>query len=139
MRSPEALEEVLWRIFSLNSRSLNKISIASAEFLPIPKASGRVKSKIRIRIKVMRTRNTGYWVVLDTVSVADPGCLSSILNPKSRIQKQQQKRGVKKICCHFFIAINFTKLKIILFLKCWRKNLGRFSKNYRTFYPKKCH
>ncbi len=32
----------------------------------------------------------------------------------SRIQKQQQKRGVKKICCHtFFVATNFTKLKII--------------------------
>jgi hypothetical protein len=53
-------------------------------------------------------------------SVADPGCLSRIPGPGSRIsdsgsriQKQQQKRGVKK----FFVAINFTTLKIILFLK----------------------
>jgi hypothetical protein len=45
-------------------------------------------------------------------SVADPGCLSRIPDPDfypsripdlgSRIQKQQQKRGVKKICCHTF-------------------------------------
>ncbi len=31
-------------------------------------------------------------------SVADPGCLSRIPDLGSRIQKQQQKRGVKKIC-----------------------------------------
>ncbi len=36
----------------------------------------------------------------------------------------------------YFVATNFTKMKIILFLKCWRKNLGQFSKNYRTFYSK---
>jgi hypothetical protein len=39
-------------------------------------------------------------------TVADPGCLSRILiftHPGSRIQKEQQKRGVKKICCHTFL------------------------------------
>ncbi len=37
----------------------------------------------------------------------------------SQIQKQQQKRGVKKISCQtFYVATNFTKLKIILFFKC---------------------
>ncbi len=45
----------------------------------------------------------------------------------SRIQKQQQKKGVKKNCCqtffNFFVATNFTKLKIILFVKCWRKKI----------------
>jgi hypothetical protein len=74
-------------------------------------------------------------------SVADPGCLSRILDPGSRIpdpgsrisdpgfripdlgsriQKQQQKRGVKKkfVVKPFFVATNFTKLKIILFFKC---------------------
>ncbi len=35
-----------------------------------------------------------------------------------RIQKQQQKRGVKKYVKPFFAATNFTKLKIILFFKC---------------------
>jgi hypothetical protein len=40
----------------------------------------------------------------------------------SRIQKQQQKRGVKKFVVKpFFVATNVTKFKIILFLKCWRK------------------
>ncbi len=44
----------------------------------------------------------------------------------SRIQKQQQKRGVKKnfLSYLFYVATNFTKLKIILVLKCWRKKFG---------------
>jgi hypothetical protein len=59
----------------------------------------------------------------DQCSVADPGCLSRIPDPDFypfRIpdQKQQQKRGVKKI---------------------EEKNMGQFSKNYRNFYPKICH
>jgi hypothetical protein len=75
-------------------------------------------------------------------SVADPGCLSRtriliftrsgsrILDTGSRIpdlgsripdlgQQQQQKRGVIKFVVKpFFVATNFTKLKIILFFKC---------------------
>jgi hypothetical protein len=58
-------------------------------------------------------------------SVADPGCLSRILIftfPGSRIQKQKQKRGVKKfVVIPFFVATNFTKLKIILFLKLFNQ------------------
>jgi hypothetical protein len=58
---------------------------------------------------------------LYTVSVADPGCLSRILiftHPGSRIQKQQQKRGEKKlVVIPFYVATNFTKLNIILVLK----------------------
>ncbi len=68
------------------------------------------------------------------ISVADPGCLSRIPDPDfypsqipdlgSRIQKQQQKRGVKKIFLHtFYVATNFTKLNIILVLKCRRKKV----------------
>ncbi len=43
--------------------------------------------------------------------------------PGSRIQKQQQKTGVKKIFFvkPFLVATNFTKLNIILFLICLRK------------------
>jgi hypothetical protein len=46
-------------------------------------------------------------------SVADPGYIS-------RIQKQQQKRGVKKkfVVITFYVSTNFTKLQIILVLKC---------------------
>ncbi len=61
-------------------------------------------------------------------------------HPGYRIQKLQQKRGIKKLLSYlFFIVTNFTKLKIILFFKCKRKNLGQFSKNYRTVYSKNCH
>jgi hypothetical protein len=52
-------------------------------------------------------------------SVADPGCLP-IPDPDfcpSRIQKQQQKRGVKNICCPtFFCSHKYHKVEIILFL-----------------------
>jgi hypothetical protein len=54
-------------------------------------------------------------VVSEKCSVADPGCLSRILifvHPGSRIQKQQQKRGVKKICCPtFFCSHKFHKIE----------------------------
>jgi hypothetical protein len=66
-------------------------------------------------------------------SVADPGCLSRIPDPDfylfripddpgSRIPDPKtatKERGEKKIVVKpFFIATNFTKLKIILFYKC---------------------
>ncbi len=87
---------------------------------------------------VLRKRDVypGSWFL--PIPISDPG--SRILDPGSRIQKPQQKREVKKfVVIPFFVATNFTKLKIILFLKCWEKNLAQFSKNYRTFYPKICH
>jgi hypothetical protein len=59
--------------------------------------------------------------MLVATSVADPGCLSRILNfthPGSRIQKQQQKRGVKKshtfLCSHKFHKIeNFFSFEVL--------------------------
>jgi hypothetical protein len=57
------------------------------------------------------------WV---TCSVADPGCVSRILiftHPGSKTSTKE--RGGKKLkVIPLFVAINFTKLKIILFLKC---------------------
>jgi hypothetical protein len=55
-------------------------------------------------------------------SVADPGCLSRIPDPDfypsripdlgSRIQKQQQKRGVKNFFCHTFLCSHkFNKIE----------------------------
>ncbi len=45
--------------------------------------------------------------------------------PGSRIQKRQQKRGVKKnLVIPLYVATNFTKLKIILVLKWRRKQFG---------------
>ncbi len=71
-------------------------------------------------------------------SVEDPGFF---IHPGSRIPDLKtfnKREGWKKIFCHnFFLTTNLTKLKIILFLKCWRKKLGQvIKKNYRTFYPK---
>ncbi len=63
---------------------------------------------------------------------------SRISNPGSRIQKQQQKRGVKKIVViTFYVATNFTKLKIILVLKCWRKKFVQIFKESYNFLRKK--
>jgi hypothetical protein len=46
----------------------------------------------------------GTYSVLSKSSVADPGCFSRIPDLGSRIQKQQQKRGVKNFCCHNFLC-----------------------------------
>jgi hypothetical protein len=65
----------------------------------------------------------------DKTSVADPGCLSRILiftHPGSRIQDRIpdpktaiKERGEKKFdVIPFYVATNFTKLYIILVLKC---------------------
>jgi hypothetical protein len=58
-------------------------------------------------------------------SVSDPGCLSRIPDPDfypSRITDPKtatKERGETKfVGIPFFVATNFTKLKIILFLKC---------------------
>jgi hypothetical protein len=67
--------------------------------------------------------------VLD--SVADPGCLSRIPDPyffPSRIPDPKtgtKERGEKKfVVITFYVATNFTKLQIILVLKCRRKIFG---------------
>jgi hypothetical protein len=58
-------------------------------------------------------------------SIADPGCLSRIPDPDfypSRIPDPKaatKERGEKKfVVITFYVAINFTKLQIILVLKC---------------------
>jgi hypothetical protein len=58
--------------------------------------------------------------------VADPGCLSRIPDPGSRIpdpktatKERGEKKRVKKFdVIPFYVATNFTKLYIILVLKC---------------------
>ncbi len=64
----------------------------------------------------------------NTCSVADPGCLSRILIFSfypSRIQKQQQKRGMKKnlLSYLFFVATNFTKFKLFNFFSLLKKKI----------------
>ena len=66
-----------------------------------------------------------------------PDLGSRIPDPGYRIQKQQQKTGVKKFFVKpFFVASNFTKLNIILFLICWRKKIGPIFQELLK-YPKK--
>jgi hypothetical protein len=57
----------------------------------------------------------------------------------SRIQKQQQKRGVKENCCPtFFCSHKNHKIEnYINFELAKKNNLDQFTKNCRTFYPKK--
>jgi hypothetical protein len=61
-------------------------------------------------------------------SVEDPGCLSRLPDPEfwpSRTQKQQQKRGVNKICYPtFFCSHKFHKIVNYLFLDWRRKKFG---------------
>jgi hypothetical protein len=63
---------------------------------------------------VLRIRDVypGFRILIFT----HPG--SRISDPGFRIRKQQQKRGVKQIAViPFYVATNFTKLKIILVFK----------------------
>ncbi len=58
--------------------------------------------------------------------------------PGSRIQKQQQKRAVKKISCHTFLCSHkFHKIENYFFLKCWRKKFGPIFKELLNFLPQK--
>jgi hypothetical protein len=64
-------------------------------------------------------------------SVADPGCLSRIPDPDfypSWIPDPKtatKERGEKKlVVLTSYVATNFTKLQIILVLKCCRKKFG---------------
>jgi hypothetical protein len=61
-----------------------------------------------------------------------------IPDPGSRIQKQLQRRGAKNFFVkHYFVATNFTKCKIILFLNCSRKKFGPNFIELWNFLPKK--
>ncbi len=61
----------------------------------------------------------GSWFL----PIPDPG--SRIPEPKTASKERGEKIFV---VIPFIVATNFTKLKIILFLKCWRKNLGTIFK-----------
>jgi hypothetical protein len=81
-------------------------------------------------------------------SVADPGCLSRtpdpdfypsrITDPGSRIQKQQEKRGVKKICCHSFLCCHkFHKIENYFSFKVLKKKIwANFQRTVELFTQK---
>jgi hypothetical protein len=75
------------------------------------------------------TRHQVSTVTTVLLSVAHPGCLSRIPDPDVypfRIPDPKtatKERGEKKFVVKpFFVATNFTKLKIILFFKAEEKN-----------------
>jgi hypothetical protein len=65
-----------------------------------------------------------------------PDLGSRIPDPKTAMKDRGEK---KLVVIPFFGAINFTKLNYFIFEMLKKKNLGQFSKKYRTFYPKNCH
>jgi hypothetical protein len=75
-------------------------------------------------------------------SVADPGCLCRILIfylfriPDLKTATKERGETILLSYHTFFCSHKFHKTENYYFLKCWRKNLGQFSKKYRTFYPK---
>jgi hypothetical protein len=75
----------------------------------------------KVSNKLLKT----YFLPISITSVADPGCLSRIPDPDfypSRIPDPKtatKERGDKKfVVMTFYVATNFTKLQIILVLKC---------------------
>ncbi len=77
-----------------------------------------------LRKPVLRIRDVfpGSWYL----SIPDPGY---------QIQKYQQKRGVEEICCTTFFCSHKNHINCINFQLVKKKNLGKFTQNYRTFYP----
>jgi len=82
-------------------------------------------ANINNTIPAMHSRNT---LILGT-SVADPGCLSRILifthpgsrtsDPRSRIQKQKEKRGEEKKFCHTFLCCHKFHKIVTKLSKIW--------------------
>ncbi len=68
--------------------------------------------------------------------IPDPG--SWFYSSGSRIQKQQQKRGVKKklVVKPFLVATNFTKLKLFYFSNAEEKKFVSVFKELSNFLPK---
>ncbi len=74
----------------------------------------------------MFIRDPGSWFL----PIPDPGSKNS-----------NKREGWKKYFCHTFLCSHkFRKIEnYFSFEVLNKKNLGQFSKNYRTFYPKNCH
>jgi hypothetical protein len=107
----------------------SRIPDPDADFLPsrIPDPGGQKGTQSRIP-----DPDPQHWL-----RIRD-NCPSRIPDLGSRLQKQQQKRGVKKNCCYTFLCSHkFHKTKNYFSFKVQKKKLfGKFSKN---FYPKNCH
>jgi hypothetical protein len=81
-------------------------------------------------IPVLRIRDVypGSWILIFT----HPG--SRISDPITATKERGEK---KFVVIPFYVAKNFTKLEIILVLKCRRKKFGPIFKFFSNFLPKK--
>jgi hypothetical protein len=67
-----------------------------------------------------------------------PYCLSHFMIPDPRIQKQQQKRGVKKFCCPtFFVTTNIKKIENYLIFELVKKKMWATSQRIIEFFTQK--
>jgi hypothetical protein len=95
------------------------------------------------RIRNYNTDLTSVWWIRDgypgsgILIFTHPG--SRISDPGFRIQKQQQKRGVKKISCHTFLCSHTFHIEHYFSFEVQKKKIWANLKNYRTFYPKNLH
>ncbi len=70
--------------------------------------------------------------------MADPGCLSRIPDLGSRIQKQQQKTGVKKNFCQtIFCSLKFHKIEYYFIFDMLKKKIWPIFQELLKFLPKK--
>jgi hypothetical protein len=73
----------------------------------------------------------------------DPGCLSRITDPDfthlgSQIQKQQQKRGAKKIFCHTLVCSHkFHNFKNYFIFEIVKKKICANFQKFQNYLPKK--
>jgi hypothetical protein len=125
---------------------VNDLKVKEDELATVHRDLANQNNKIQELCKQLLSQEQSHKVsrlppfFINNSSVADPGCLSRIPDPDfypsripdlgsripdpgsrisdpgSWIPKNQLKRGVKKNS--FFVATNFTKLIIILVLKC---------------------
>ena len=74
--------------------------------------------------------DSGSWFL----PIPDPGSRTSDPGSKNSNKRQRWKKFFVK---PFFVATNFTKLNIIIFLICWRKKFGPIFQELLKFLPKK--
>jgi hypothetical protein len=103
---------------------------------------------LRIKICTTTGEDPEHWFKVFSSVPSDPGCLSRIPDPDfypsripdpgSRIQEQQQKSGVKKICCHNFLCSHkFHKIASYFSFEVLKKNIWANFQRIIELFPKK--
>jgi hypothetical protein len=90
---------------------------------------GQPHIQLSVHAAVLPVHNIGQFLAVLRIRDVYPGSRIMVFtHPGSRIPDPRtatKERGEKKlVVIPCFVTINFTKLKIILYLKCWRKKFG---------------